>query len=161
MDDAVLHAVAGLLRRQRWATLATVRDGQPLAAHVACAVEADLTGVLLHLSKLSAHTRQLLAEPRAALALGEPDDGRPDPQTLARVTLEGTALPLERGGGDWQAARTRYLERLPEAQLWFEFADFTLFRFTVRRARFVGGFANAHTLRPADLVGASSLGPAG
>jgi len=161
MDEAVLHAVAGLLRGPRWATLATVRDGQPFATHVACAIEPGLTSGLLHLSRLSAHTRHLLAEPRAALAFGEPDDGRPDPQTLARITLEGSAEPLERDGDDWQAARTLYLRRLPEARPRFDFTDFSLFRFTIRRARFVGGFANAHTLRPTDLAAAAALEPAG
>lgn len=160
MDEQVLRAVGTLLREQRWAALATQRDGQPLAAQVAFVAEPGLGSCLLHLSRLSAHTRQLRAEPRAALAVGAPDDGREDPQTLARVTLEGRAEPLPRDAADWPAARARYLARLPAAALWFDFGDFALFRFAVTRARFVGGFANAHTLRPDDLRAAAALVPA-
>ena len=53
----------------------------------------------------------------------------------------------------------RYLERFPAAKQWFEFTDFTLFRFTIARARYVGGFANAHTLRADDLRQAAGMAP--
>ncbi len=151
MQQEVLHAVARLLRETRWAALATVGAHGPLATQVAWDPDPDLVGGRLHLSRLAAHTRHLLADPGASLSLSEPDDGRQDPQTLARVTLEGEATPLDRDAAAWNAARDRYLARFPAAGQWFEFGDFTLFEFTIARARYVGGFANAHTLRPDDL----------
>lgn len=159
MDREVLQAVFGLVRGCRWVALATVGNGTPLASQVAWDPDPDLTGGLLHLSRLAAHTRHLLADPRAALSLSTADDGREDPQTLARVTLEGQALPIEREANDRDELRTRYLARFPAARQWFDFADFTLFRFTVSRARYVGGFANAHILRVEDLRDAARLAP--
>ena len=151
MDQDALHAVARLLRDTRWAALATVGTHGPLATQVAWAPDPDLAGGLLHLSRLAAHTRHLLEEPRAALSLSQADDGREDPQTLARVTLEGAVTPLERDTPDWVTARDRYLARFPAARQWFDFTDFTLLRFAIARARYVGGFANAHPLRVDDL----------
>ncbi len=159
MDREVLEAVAGLVRGCRWVALATVGNDTPLATQVAWDPDPDLAGGLLHLSRLAAHTRHLLADPRAALSLSTIDDGREDPQTLARVTLEGQALPIEREAKDWDELRSRYLARFPAARQWFDFADFTLFQFTASRARYVGGFANAHTLRVEDLRDAARLTP--
>ena len=67
--------------------------------------------------------------------------------------------PLERGGEAWDSARARYLARFPAARQWFEFSDFTLFRYAIVRARYVGGFANAHTLRVDDLRQAAGRVP--
>jgi putative heme iron utilization protein len=158
MDPQLLETVAGVVHGCRWAALATVGRGVPLATQVAWVADADLCGGLLLLSRLSAHTRNLLAESRASLSLGEADDGREDPQTLARVTLDGHAVPLARDADGWATARERYLARLPAAAQWFDFGDFSLFVFTVERARYVGGFANAHTLRRADLLAAADAG---
>ncbi len=159
MDDELLRAVGTLVRTTRWAALATVGGQGPLVTQVAWAPDADLAGGLLHLSRLAAHTRHLLADPRAALSLAEADDGREDPQTLARVTLEGTVAAIGTDAPQREAARARYLARFPAAAQWFEFGDFTLFRFAAARVRYVGGFANAHTLRPDDLRAAAVLAP--
>jgi hypothetical protein len=80
-------------------------------------------------------------------------------RTTAARTLEGQALPIEHEASDRDELRTRYLARFPAARQWFDFADFTLFRFTVSRARYVGGFANAHILRADDLRDAARLVP--
>jgi hypothetical protein len=159
MDREVFEVVVGLVRDCRWAALATVGNGLPLATQVAWDPDLDLAGGLLHLSRLAAHTRHLLADSRAALSLTMADDGREDPQTLARITLEGQALPLAREAQDWDSARERYLARFPAARQWFDFTDFTLFHFAIERARYVGGFANAHTLRADDLRQAACLAP--
>lgn len=160
MQEEVLRAIAQLVRATRWAALASVGEHGPLATQVAWAVDPDLSGGLLHLSRLAAHTRHLLGDPRAALSLSAADDGRDDPQTLPRVALEGEARPLTRETAAWEAARIRYLDRFPAARQWFDFTDFTLFHFAVARGRYVGGFANAHTLRADDLRAAASLVPA-
>ena len=157
MQQEALRAVARLLRDTRWAALATVGAHGPLATQVAWDPDPDLVGGLLHLSRLAAHTRHLLTDPGASLSLSEVDDGREDPQTLARVTLEGEATPLDRDAPEWTAARDRYLARFPAASQWFEFSDFTLFHFVIARARYVGGFANAHTLRADDLRQAAGM----
>lgn len=149
-SDLALDA-ARLACDERWAALATLHDGAPLASHVAYAPDADLTAFLLHLSGMSAHTRDLLADGRSSLAIGRPDTGAGDPQTLARVTLTGRAEPLEEGTPGHRAAKSLYLARFPDAEMRFSLPDFVLFRFLPSSARFVGGFARAARLTATQL----------
>lgn len=143
--------LAQLIRGQRWAALATLHENAPFASMVAYAPEADFSGFLLHLSRLAPHTRNLLADPRASLVIGEPDTGGNDPQTLGRVSVQGTVIELTRGSTDYTDARERYLEHLPEAEQLFGFGDFMLFRLLPADARYTGGFARAYTLSRAQL----------
>lgn len=152
-----LAIVANLIRGQRQAALGTLRDGAPFVSMVAYAAEPDFGGLLLHLSQLAQHTRQLLAGPQAALLIAEQDDGREDVQTLARITLVGPATPIPAGSAEHAAARERYLARLPAAEPLFEFPDFALFRLVPAEARYVGGFARAYTLTPAHLRQAAQI----
>ncbi|MEN9936634.1 MAG: hypothetical protein RLZZ387_3213 [Chloroflexota bacterium] len=156
-----LATVAALLRGQRQAALGTVSEGTPHVAMVAFAAEADFAGVLLHLSRLAAHTRHLLADPRASLLVAEQDDGREDVQTLARLTLTGRVERVARDTPAFEAGRALYLARLPAAAMLFDFADFELLRLAPDGARYVGGFARAYTLTPEHLRQAAAASTAG
>lgn len=141
-----------LLRATRWAALATSRDDEPFASWVAIVPEPELTGFLLHLSRLAVHTRYLELNPRAALAFTQPDDdGTRDPQALARVTLQGAVAALSREQGDYVASARRYLDRFPEAERTFALGDFSLYRFTVQTSRYVPGFGRVHRVSPHEL----------
>jgi putative heme iron utilization protein len=133
------------------AVLGTLRDANPFTSMVAYAAELGFAGILLHLSRLAPHTKHLLAQPQAALLIHERDDGRDDPQTLARIALLGAAAPIAAESAGYAAARERYLARLPAAAPLFDFPDFALFRFVPSEARYIGGFARAYTLTPAHL----------
>ncbi len=154
MNSDARALVVALLREQRQAALGSLRDDGPFVSMVAFVAEPDFSGVLLLLSQLAAHTRQLLADPRAALLICEPDDGRDDVQTLARLSLVGQAAPLPES--DIATARERYLARLPAAQMLFTLPDFRLFRFVPSEARLIGGFARAWTLTPEQLRSAAT-----
>jgi heme iron utilization protein len=140
------RALLKLIHEQRWASLATLGRGGPQASMVAYVAEPDLGGVLMHLSRLASHTRNLLADPRAALAISEPDQGVGDPQTLARISIQGTAIALEPHTRDFERARALYIDRLPYAEERFGFGDFTVWRLVPVTARYVGGFARAYSL---------------
>ncbi|HQN07519.1 MAG TPA: pyridoxamine 5'-phosphate oxidase family protein, partial [Thermoanaerobaculia bacterium] len=64
---------ARLLLSSRWAALAVVVDGAPAAAMTSYALAPDGASLYLHLSQMALHTRALLTEPRAALAVSAPD----------------------------------------------------------------------------------------
>jgi putative heme iron utilization protein len=157
MNSEELATIAILLRSQRIAALGTLRDASPFASMVAYAAEPDFGGFLLHLSRLAAHTKQLLAAPQSSLLICEPDDGRDDVQTLARITLVGAATPIAIQSAAYAAARSCYLARLPAAAQLFDFPDFVLFRFVPNQARYIGGFGRAFTLTLADLNRAALL----
>jgi putative heme iron utilization protein len=155
MASDTAREVARLIAGQRWGTLATLDDGAPLASMVAYAIEPGMSGLLFFLSGLSAHTRNLLADPRASLAVGEPDRGEGDPQTLPRVSLQGQALPIERDDPAFESAWSSYVARFPDAAPRLELADFVLFRFRFEDARYVGGFARAARLEGREIAEAA------
>lgn len=137
-----------LVRGAVSATLATQADGQPFASLVTPAAAPDLS-LLLLLSSLSEHTRQLRAEPRCALLFtGEAAEA--NPQTAPRVTVTGLAEPVPEA--EVPALKARWLARHPYAALYADFADFALWRVAPGGALLVGGFARAVRLRLADLL---------
>lgn len=74
LSRSELEAVE-LIRAQRWAALGTIGGEGPLASMVAYVAEPDPANLLMFLSRLSQHTRNLLADPRASLAVAVPDSG--------------------------------------------------------------------------------------
>lgn len=151
MADSVQFDMVRLMRTSRWAALATVGDGRPFASMVAYAAVPDLSRVLLHLSRLAPHTRNLLGDPRVALVITEPDDGRDDPQTLARVTITGGITVVDKDAADYADLRALYTARFPESVQRFEFADFSLFCLLPEDIRYVGGFGKAGNFSAAKL----------
>jgi putative heme iron utilization protein len=132
-NRAALRRVA---RAARKAALATSLEGRPYVSLVTLAFDHDLSPVLL-LSRLADHTRNLLADSRAALLL-DGTDGHANPQTGPRVTLTGTVAE----DAD-SRLRRRFLTRHPGAALYAGFGDFAIWRMNVERAHFVGGFGRA------------------
>lgn len=153
MERTEREKLARLIRGRRWAALATYGGGAPLASMVAYAYEPDFAGFLLHLSRLSAHTRNLLASPSASIAISEADTAEVrNPQTLARVSIQGETLPLNHDAPGYATAKTLYEKRFPDSASLFGFEDFLLFRLVPREARFVAGFAMAYTVSSAELI---------
>ena len=134
-----------LLRAARGGTLATAISGQPFASLVTPATAPD-GSILLLLSDLSEHTRQLRTEPRCALMVTGTPDG-PNPQTAPRVTVTGLA-ELEPD----LAMHARWVAAHPSAAFYAGFGDFHLLRLRPKGGLFVGGFARAHRLREAQLL---------
>lgn len=146
---------ARLIRSHRWAAQASLGEDGPSGSMVAYAPEPDLSALVLFLSGLSEHTRNLVRAPRVALVVSETDPGSGDPQTLARVTVSGTAEIIERTSPDFDAVWQTYVERLPDAAPRIVLGDFWLFRVVVAKARYVGGFARAGTVTAAQLSAAA------
>jgi putative heme iron utilization protein len=134
-----------LLRAARAGYLATVEEGQPLASLVTPCCAPDLS-VLLLLSELSAHTRQLRRDPRCSVMVVGVAEGA-NPQTAPRVSITG----LAEIDSD-PALKARWLAIHPYGGLYADFGDFALWRVRPMGAMFVGGFARAARLRQADLT---------
>ncbi|AWN50311.1 pyridoxamine 5'-phosphate oxidase [Methylobacterium terrae] len=135
-----------LLRTIRSGALATLeRDGAaPFASLVTVATDLDGTPLLL-LSRLSAHTLNLEADPRCSILLAR--GGKGDPLAHPRLTVTGIA---ERS--DEARVRARFLARHPKAALYADFPDFAFFRLAVRAGHLNGGFARAATLTGPELL---------
>ena len=145
-----------LLRTAREASLATLAppNSGPFVTLVGLANDDDGAPLLL-LSTLSAHTKNIAADPRGSLLLVSPRL-RGDPLNRPRLTLTG-ALAAHRE----PRARARYLARNPKAVLYAGFGDFAIFRLETTAVHFNGGFGRAAALTPAeirtDLAGAQRL----
>jgi len=155
MDSDGQKQLAQLINNHRWACLATLHEGAPYASFVAYVPDEDFSGFLIHVSCLAPHTQNLLADARATLAITEQDQGKGDPQTLMRVSIQGRVIGLERDSSDYQRARMLYLRRLPDAGQLFTFSDFILFRFIPLQIRFVAGFARTWDMSPEQLQSAA------
>lgn len=133
-------AVRALCRAARTATLATVARepaGFPFASLVSVADDGAGRPLLL-LSRLAEHTQNLLAADEASVLLVEEAPAGTDPLALARATLIGRCRKVP--DADVEAARARYLAAHPEAESYFGFGDFALYRLEPEALRFVGGF---------------------
>lgn len=128
--------------------MATTGTRGPLASMVSYASEPGLAGILVFISRLARHTRNLEDDSQASLAISVPD--RPevlDPQTLPRVSVQGSFEPIERTDPTFSTAWAVYSERFPTAAPRLQLGDFTLFRMVPEEARYVGGFGAARTVR--------------
>ncbi len=143
-----IREAVGLIRGATAATLATSAEGQPFASLVTPAPAPDLSP-LLWLSTLSAHTRQLAAEPRCALLFSGAAEG-PNPQTAPRVTVTGLAERVPEA--ELAALKARWLARHPYAALYADFGDFGLWRVRIGGALQVGGFARAERIKASELA---------
>jgi putative heme iron utilization protein len=152
VDVNELSALARLLRAQRIAHLATLRQGAPMASMTLYLPAADFSAFFVHVSRLAWHTQDMARDARVALSISEADDGRADPFTLVRVSIRGEAARLD---GEQAELRKSWLQRFPEQKINFELPDFSFWCVAPREARFVAGFGRIRTLSAADLVAAS------
>jgi putative heme iron utilization protein len=139
-------AAKKLLREARSGALATLMPGtsDPYCSLVNVATAADGAPLLL-LSRLAVHTKNVLADPRVSLMLDERREG--DPLEGARVMLMGTATVT-----DDPQARSRYLARQPEAEMFAGFTDFAFYRVSLKAVHLVAGFGRIVDLAPRDIL---------
>jgi heme iron utilization protein len=139
-------AAKALLRQSRGGALATLMpsSGDPYCSLVNVATAPDGAPLML-LSRLALHTKNILADSRVSLMLDERKEG--DPLEGARIMLMGEAAAT-----DDPAARRRYLDRQPEAEMFAGFGDFAVYRMTLKRAHLVAGFGRIVDIAPQDLL---------
>jgi hypothetical protein len=153
MDEETRSALATLIRGQRIAHLATLRQGAPMASMTLYLPGADFAAFHVHVSRLAWHTQDMALDARVALSIAEADDGRADPFTLKRVSIRGRAEQLQ---GEQPDLRASWLKRFPEQAINLELADFSFWRIAPADARFVAGFGRIHNLSAAGLAACSS-----
>ena len=150
MSTDFANDLRALLRAEKQAMLSTLsvrHRGHPFGSVVPYALW-ETGEPFLYLSRLAAHTQNLLADPRASLLISDSSSGEVQP---ARATLVGACRPLPSESQD--AARGAFAARHPQSQA-LALPDFTAFLLTVQEIRWVGGFAAAAWLAPHTLRGA-------
>ena len=167
MDPAASHLLGELIRGRSVASLATLHEGLPFASMVPYAVWHDDAGERLlfvtHVSRLSAHTRDMLETPQVCLLITAPEATSVSepvpPQALPRVSIPAVATFIDREHPDYSSLALAYLEKFPFAADWFQLGDFSIVAFAPSgSARFIAGFARAMTVSVAQLHAAISGG---
>jgi len=156
MESDAAAQLARLIRRQRVAALGTLRQGAPLVSMVSYLAQDDFSAFVLRVSRLAWHTQDMLQDARVSLVIAESDDGRVDPQTLARITLRGEAVQRPGEGDEFQRLKHAWLERFPESAVTFGLADFSFWRIAPRDARYVAGLGRTYNLS-ADALRAAAI----
>ena len=158
MKDEAAARAAALLRRCTVASLGTSHDGAPSVTMTPYALSTAPFAFLLLVSGLSAHTRDMLADPRVGLMVQEPEGGATPSHALPRVSVRGRARPLGRDEPGYPAAHAAYAARFPEMTGLFQLGDFRLFAVEPSAVRIVLGFAQAASVEPATLAAAVASG---
>jgi putative heme iron utilization protein len=155
-SEAAIRAARALLAAESIGVLSTIsvhRPGFPYGSVTPYALSAHGAPLLL-LSRLAAHTKNLLADPRASLFVGDRSAAE-DPQAGARISLLGRVSPLpaqgEAGEADEPDARSRYLTVWPRAADYLALGDFSFWRLEVEEARLIAGFGEIRWLDGAAL----------
>jgi heme oxygenase (biliverdin-IX-beta and delta-forming) len=137
-----------LLRAHRYGVLCTLSkkfDGHPFGSIAPYLTDHD-GSLLILISTLAEHTRNILADPRVSLITHNQAD--PHIQTQGRVTVVGEArLVAER-----EQAGKRYLRYFSEARDYFTMHDFSFYRIAPQAIRYIGGFGNIHWVKAEDYA---------
>ena len=157
MKDEQAANLRELLASRSTAALGTLHSGAPYVSMVPFVLLKDGSAFVVHVSRLAAHTGDMLAEPRVSLLVTGVERSAASPLAVPRVTLLGTARQLSGDAADYPASRQAYLARFPEAASMFNLGDFSLFLITPTEVRWVAGFAQARTLSPAALARAVKI----
>lgn len=150
--------VRSLLHAQRVAALGTIAaDGAALVSMVPFAIEPRQRCLVIHVSDLAAHTRNLQTTTRVSLMVMQSEVPGEPVHALPRVSFDGIASIPKPDSPAWRACRAAYLERFPEAELMTQLGDFKFVAIDVKGARQVAGFGSARSIDEEEVR--LALGP--
>jgi putative heme iron utilization protein len=158
LDDDAVRDLGRLLQAANVASLATLHDGAPAVSLTPWAPAADGASLLIHVSRLARHTGDLLADPRVALMIAEPESSGTLAQALPRVMVHGTAREIGHASPEYETAKEAYLSRHPRSAVTFGLGDFSIFAIEPGTSRFVAGFGRAFDVEADELAEAMKTG---
>lgn len=150
VDADVRRHVKELVRSARYGALGTLdpETGAPSVSRVALAtLPSGEPGFFI--SALAAHQRNLMADNRCSLLVGE--IGKGDPLAHPRMTLIGKAVRLE-DGPEKDNFRFRYRTKNAKSKLYQDLPDFSYWKFLTTKASLNAGFGKAYAPTPSDLA---------
>lgn len=161
MDQASSLLLGRIIRDGNVAALATIHDGLPSASMIPYAVdvESDRLRFVTHVSRLSAHTRDMLESPAVCLLITAAESAATMPQSLPRVSIPATANFVDAAHPDHAELKACYLGKFPATADFFQLGDFSIVVIEPTSARFIAGFGRAMSLAPHQLL-AACAGPA-
>jgi len=142
MADDWQVTIQHLLNQSRICFLATQGEHGPESSMAPYVIHHGK--VLLHLSTLARHTRNIKTNPTVGLMICTPEAQGDSVLALPRLSVHGDVSLL--ADEPLAAGKLAYLNAIPDAEPLFAFSDFQLFQFTASSIRWVGGFGSARDI---------------
>ncbi len=118
-------------------------NARPDASYAPCALD-DEGRIIVFISELASHTRNLHVNPRASLMFIADEGDSRNLFARRRLILSATAEPVPRDDDHWQTLMGILRERHGNTiDLLMQLPDFHLFRFTTTDGTWVRGFGQA------------------
>jgi putative heme iron utilization protein len=146
-------ALRSLLNTHRVAALGTLdTQSQAFVSMVPFAIDGNSGALVIHVSGLAAHARNLECTPRVSLMVMQAEVAGEPVHALQRVTLDGMASVLEVESASWASAKAAYLARFPDVEYMTQLGDFRFVAIAVTGARQVAGFGAARSIDAEELA---------
>ena len=126
--------------------------GDPAVSMTPYALDPAGPDLIILVSGLAAHTRQLMTHPQASALVCSAEDGADSVHALARATLQVRARHPDPGSEDARAALALYVARHPTGEMLASLPDFTVMRLQVISARQIAGFGAARSVEGSRLA---------
>ena len=141
-----------LLRTRRTLALGTIDEaGAPAVSMAPWALDPAGPDLIILISALAAHTRQLMLHPHASVLVCAGEEAADSVHALPRATLQVEALHPKSGSDDARAALAIYIARHPAGEMLASLPDFSVVRLRVQAARQIAGFGAARDVSAARL----------
>src|SRR6476646_893255 len=106
--------------------------------------------LIIYISNIAQHTRNIMADPRLSLTVVEDADSD-DVQARGRVTCIANGRQVDESPEN-AGVSARYFRYFPSSRQYDRTHDFTFFRLELVRIRFIGGFGQIFWLDPAEFT---------
>lgn len=148
-SEALSREARSLLLNQYFGVLSTISQkmgGYPFGSVTPYSLHRNGEPVIL-ISDIAQHTKNIEADSRVSLTILE--HGTEDVQESPRLTILADAIKL--GDVDNDTAN-RYYSYFPQSQDYHSTHNFSFYRLTVVKIRYIGGFGEIHWFDPADFT---------
>jgi len=142
MGDNWQEEVPQLLQQCRIGFLATVGEHSPETSMAPFAMCQG--NIVLHLSSLARHSKNILNQPNVGFMICTPERENQSPLALPRLSIQGKIELVP--DALLSASKAAYVERIPDAEQLFSFADFKFFQIVPSDMQWVGGFGSARSI---------------
>ena len=141
--DRELAPALDFLKNSQEGSLATLEDKKPYVSAVGFLYEVDAKtkfgSVLLLLSDLAQHTKNIKIHPQVSLLALEKGNG--PVHERRRLTIEG---PIELSPKEkFPEVKNKYLRAFPKSEIFFTLADFRFWEISIEKLHWYGGFGKA------------------
>ncbi len=151
MDDESKIILVSLLKNSKIASLGTSQDNQPFVSMVTYSNSPNFSEFYILISQLAVHTKNIIENNKVSLMIYQSGNQTKNPNSLARVTINGKAFVVDKSDENYSLVKENYLAKNPTAEILFNLGDFQIFRIEIDEARFVCGFGKTFNLSKSSL----------